>query len=88
MAVIHTASRRAGGPNVCSYFVLEPKASENGNAKRHRRRAVPINEKPRVLFLGHTFWLQDQIVIGQVRYLEAIEEATFALMRIPNRRHV
>jgi len=32
------------------------------------------NEKTRVLFLGHIFWMQDQIIIGQVRYFEAIEK--------------
>jgi len=33
MAVIHTASRRAAGPKLCSYFVLTPNASGNANRK-------------------------------------------------------
>jgi hypothetical protein len=49
-------------------------ASENKIQGCTGRRAVPGNEKSRVLFLGYTFWMQNQIVIGRVRYFAAIEK--------------
>jgi hypothetical protein len=61
-------------------FLFCSRAKGKGKQKQNPKLAPPLSgpryEKLRVLFLGHTFWMQDQIVIGQARYFEAIEVAT------------
>jgi hypothetical protein len=79
MAVIHTASRRrlAVQTYVLILFSLQRQGKIERKTKSKAASAprVPGNEKSRVLFLGHTFWMQNQIVIGRVRYFAAIAKS-------------